>query len=299
MRSEGCARPDATAGTGHEGHAGGEQTGQGRQGRERRGRPRPVVQCSTGSLAPYGGGRYSDVNAVIRGVRVLGWPAVELRLWEEWEAPDFAGVARQVTCPGTAVHTVHAPPETERLLGCAGCGEIAETLLFKCAAGARVAGARGLVLHAWDLRLTDFRLDLLIENLNKFALAMPAGLALSVETIPGHVEVLPDVLRDCPDVMVTVDTQWVALQGSWEFAYGLMPRVSNLHVQTRVEVGEDGSVLMGCTRAGSRFDAEKVVREFVSLGFEGTVTLEPQGVPGITPEQLRRALMLLEEWASF
>ncbi len=259
--------------------------------------PGPVVQCSTGSLSPFGGGSYWSVPAVLRGIKTLGWPAVELRLWAEWGQPDFAEVARKVRGQGVAVHTVHAPPDTERILGCAGLKEHAMALLMRCAAGAEAAGARGIVVHAWDLRISGFHLPLLIDNLGALAHAMPAGVVLSVETIPGYLKVLPDILRDCPDVMVTVDTQWVSLEDSWDFVYQIASRVNNLHIQTQVNTTGSGDVQLGRTQYGPYFDAEKVVREFISRGFRGAITLEPQGVSGTTPEQLRQALLLLEKWS--
>lgn len=256
-----------------------------------------IVQCSTGSLAPLGGGRYWNVAAMMEGVRLLGWPAIELRLWQEWDEGDMTTVAGRAKDAGLEINSVHIPPDSEVLLSTLGCLDAARDLMDKCLQAALAAGARVAVVHAWDLRRPQFSQGALVDNLNLFSQALAQhGVSLSVEGIPGHVSMLPVIARACPGVSFTVDTQWASLEDSWDLVNHLMPRVTNVHVQTYVDPIEGGGVAMGRTAAGRRFDAEKVIRGLTAGGYAGLVTLEPNGVPGVSEIHLRRALRNLEEW---
>lgn len=258
----------------------------------------PAVQCSTGSLAPLGGGRWWDATATINGVSLLAWPFVELRLWQEWNR-DFADVAREVLLAGSDVLTVHVPPLTEELLPVPGREDAAASLLRRCADAALAADARAVVVHAWDLRLPGFDLHTLIGNLTRSCEELSGrGLVLSLENIPGHTTILPAVLEACPDLAVTVDTQWTVTEESWDLVFSLAPRVNNIHIQTFVDVTEQGAeagrISLGRTPAGP-FDVRSVLDAFLSRGFRGSVTLEAKNAPERSDTHLRNALVLLRK----
>jgi len=258
---------------------------------------RATVQVSTGSLAPLGGGRYWNVEAMLKGMRALAWPSVELRLWQEWDEGDMAVVAASVRDAGFLVGSVHLPPETEALLSVPGSEREAKVLMDSCLKAAREGGAKVAVVHAWDLRIPRFSQHTLHESLCRFGGEFgSSGVSLSVEAIPGHTDVLPELVRTCPGVSFTLDTQWACLENSWRLHPALMPRVTNYHVQTHVDLAADGGVVLGRTGTGPGFDAETVVRGLVTAGFEGLVTLEPRGVPKAGETQLRQALRKLEAW---
>ncbi|HAI21450.1 MAG TPA: hypothetical protein DCM14_06125, partial [Clostridiales bacterium UBA8153] len=65
-------------------------------------------------------------------------------------------------------------------------------------------------------------------------------MTLSVETIPGHSGLLPGLVKACPLATYTADTQWAALDGSWAQLYALVPKITNVHVQTYVD--EEGAI---------------------------------------------------------
>lgn len=260
------------------------------------------VQCSTGSLAPLGGGRYWSVSAVLGGIAALGWPSVELRLWQEWDEGDLAQVARRVRDMGYHVGSVHIPPDTEALLPMMGqedgpC-EALSSLMRRSLEAALAAGARVAVLHAWDLRLPTFSKAVLVENLNRFCeMFSRQGVALSVENIPGHIGMLPAIAAGCPAVSFTADTRWTAHQNTWEFMRGFLPRLTNLHVQTYIDPAGEG-VVLGRLGTCEPFDAEREVRAFLDRGYTGPVTLEPNGVASAGETNLRRALEMMESWVA-
>lgn len=233
----------------------------------------------------------------MRGMRVLDWPSVELRLWQEWDESDMAGVAARVRESGFSVGSVHLPPETERLLSTLECAEQASDLMDRCLEASQAAGAAVAVVHGWDLRVPGFSQRVMHESLRRFGERYrEAGVSLSVEAIPGHVELLPEIRSCCPQVTFTLDTQWASFEDSWGLHPGLMPQVTNFHVQTHIDSSDDGSVLLGRTGAGPDFDAEAVVRSLAACHYCGLVTLEPRGVPGAGQLQLRLALRKLEIW---
>ncbi|MGE5578905.1 MAG: sugar phosphate isomerase/epimerase family protein [Bacillota bacterium] len=234
---------------------------------------------------------------MLEGIRKLAWPVVELRLWQEWDEGDMPSVARRVREAGVTVNSVHLPPESERLLSTPGCGEAVQSLMDECLSAALEAGARVAVVHAWDLRLSQFSQSVMTENLCRYFEAYSrSGVSLSVEAIPGHSALLPEVLRGCPGVAVTLDTQWACLENSWRLFEQQKTRVNNVHVQTRVEIGGDGDVTLGRTNMGPGFDAESVVKGIAAGGYAGPVTLEPTGVPAIGETEIRRALHKLDAW---
>ncbi len=254
-----------------------------------------VVQCSTGSLAPLGGGRYWNAGAMLDGVLKLGWPAIELRLWQEWD-DDLVAVARKAHDAGFQVNSVHVPPDSEALLSTPGCQQAAQKLMDKCAEAALAAGARVAVVHAWDLRRPQFSEGTLLDNLNALAGRLGSqGVSLSVESIPGHVRMLPAIAQSCPGVSFTPDTQWAALEDSWALLKSLMPRTVNVHVQTYVDPVPEG-VALGRTATGWSFDAEAFARGLVTAGYRGLVTLEPHGIPAVGETHLRQALDRLQSW---
>jgi sugar phosphate isomerase/epimerase len=257
----------------------------------------PAVQCSTGPLASLVGGRWWDATATLKGVSLLAWPFVELRLWQEWNQ-DFVDVARRVRQAGADVLTVHAPP-LEELLSVPGREDAAASMLRRCADAAVAADARAVVVHAWGPRLSGLDLGTLTANLTRACGELSGrGLVLSIENIPGHSEILPVVLEACPDLAVTVDTRWTVAEQSWDLMLSLAPRVNNIHVQTFLDVtdtgGGAGHVSLGRTSAGE-FDLPGVLRAFLSRGFRGTVTLEANNVPPHGDIHLRNALVMLRK----
>lgn len=256
-----------------------------------------TVQVSTGSLAPLGGGRYWSVEAMLRGIRRLAWPSVELRLWQEWDEGDMAAVAGKVREAGFRAGSVHLPPETEALLSVPGSEDKAGALMDLCLDAAKEAGATVAVVHAWDLRIARFSQRTLVESLRRFGDTFgAAGVSLSVEAIPGHTDLLPEVHLSCPGVSFTLDTQWACLENSWRLHPALMPRVSNYHIQSYIDPSGDGGVTLGRTGAGPGFDAEATVKGLCAGRYQGLVTLEPRGVPEAGEVQIRTALQKLEEW---
>jgi sugar phosphate isomerase/epimerase len=256
---------------------------------------------------------------MIEGIRKLGWPAIELRLWQEWDEGDLIQVAGRVRATGVEVGSVHVPPDSEALLSTPGHERDAEHLMEKCLAAALAAGAKVAVIHAWDLRHPEFSRDVLTRNLNGSARFFESrGVTLSVESIPGHTRMLPVVAARCPEVTFTADTRWAALEDSWDLLSGLIPRLTNIHVQTYVDPVPGGGVALGRTAlpagaaahadsaaaavtgggadAGRPFDAERVMRRFAHAGYAGLVTLEPNGVPGVNETHLRQALEMLAGW---
>lgn len=265
--------------------------------------PAPTrVQCSTASLAPLGGGRYWNVAAVLGGIAALGWPSVELRLWQEWDDGDLARVARRVREAGFTVGSVHIPPDTEALLPMAGQedgpGQALSSLMDRCLGAALAAGARLAVIHAWDLRLPTFSVDMLLKNLERFSLAYTReGVTLSVENIPGHARMLPLLADACPGLTFTADTRWTAQQGSWELMRGFASRITNLHVQTYIDPAGEG-VSLGRLGTCAPFDAEGEVKALLGKGYAGPVTLEPNGVAGAGGVPVRKALEMLNSWVA-
>lgn len=256
-----------------------------------------IVQCSTGSLHPLGGGRHWNVAAMLEGIRKLAWPAVELRLWQDWDEGDMLSVARRVRESGVTINSVHLPPESEWLLATPGCSDEAQRLMDVCLSAALEVGARVAVVHAWDLRRSQFSQSAMIENLCRYSEAYSeSGVSLSVEAIPGHSALLPEILRCCPGVAFTLDTQWACLENSWRLLEQEKTRVNNVHVQTRLEIGGGGEVILGRTNVGPGFDAESLVRGLVAGGYAGLVTLEPTGVPATAEPEIRQALRKLETW---
>ncbi|HHX29399.1 MAG TPA: TIM barrel protein [Firmicutes bacterium] len=259
----------------------------------------PIVQCSTGTLAAFGGGRYFNYLATLEGIGKLAWHAVELRLWLEWGEGALTEVAARIRDMGVTVGSVHAPPETECFLSTAGHEDEARALLSKCAEAARACGAGTVVVHAWDLRRPAFRRKVLVDSVCRAAELMHSqGLTLSVENIPGHTDLLPLLAGTCPELAFTIDTQWTALEGSHDMLSGFLPRVNNVHVQTFVDTQVDNplAVRLGRTTTGCDFDAEGFVRELADKGYQGLITLEPRGVPAAGVSTIRAALELLECW---
>lgn len=239
---------------------------------------------------------------MLDGVRKLGWPAVELRLWQEWDEGDLAQVARRVRDAGIVVNSVHVPPDSEVLLPMRGqpgnSGALAD-LMERSLAAALAAGARVAVVHAWDLRLPTFSSETLVENLARFAATFGGeGVSLSVENIPGHVRMFPLIAEACPEVSFTADTRWSAHECSWDLLLGLVQRITNIHVQTYIDPIEGGGVTLGRLDTCGPFNAQREVRRFVESGYAGLVTLEPNGVPSITETHLRQALEMLQGWVS-
>lgn len=249
------------------------------------------ILCSTGPVARLAGGTWSDAGATIKGVSRLGWPFVELRLWDEWKQP-FAEIASEVS-QYADILAVHAPPVTEQLLSLPD-QHLAHSVIEKCAEVALGAGAKLVVVHAWDLRWGNFDMATLMRNLNDVARRLlDRGLQLSIENIPGHRTLLPDIASSCPDLTFTIDTQWTTLENSWDLVYSLTPRVDNIHVQTYIDVADDNPRLGRVS--GGRFEPGEVLREFVTRGFKGLITLEPKNVPENGDAYLTKALVMVKK----
>lgn len=251
-----------------------------------------AILCSTAPLARLAHGSWSDPRAIIEGVSLLGWPSVELRLWDEWNRP-FVEVASQAR-NYSEVLSVHAPPVTEELLSMSDSNP-AHSIIEKCIQCALVAGAKLLVIHAWDLRRKSFNMESIIRNLNNEAnYCLDKGIQLSVENIPGHSILFPYLVDQCPQITFTIDTQWTALENSWQLVYTLTPRVNSIHVQTYIDV-IDGSLRLGRV-SGGEFEPGQVLREFVNRGFKGLITLEPKNVTENSDAYLKKALVMLKKF---
>jgi sugar phosphate isomerase/epimerase len=209
-------------------------------------------------------------------------------------------VARRVRDAGAEVNSVHIPPETETLLSTPGHGRDAVDLMDKCLSAALAAGARVAVVHAWDLRCPEFSQSCLIEGLNRFGRSFgDRGVSLSVENIPGQLRMLGIIADSCAQVSFTADTRWAAMEDSWGLLSDLIPRLTNVHVQTYVDPLEAGGVTLGRTGTGlgaKSFHAERVMRSFAEGGYSGLVTLEPNNVQNIDETHLRQALEMLSRW---
>ena len=252
-----------------------------------------TVLCSTSPVARLADRIWSDPDATVEGVRRLGWPFVELRLWEEWNRP-FIDIASQISRYADVL-AVHAPPVTERLL-CLPDASPARSVLQRCSEVATGCGAKVVVVHAWDLRLSNFDKTTLIRNLNDEAARLAeSGIRLSIENIPGHSVLLPDIAASCPGVTFTIDTQWTTLENSWELVRTLTPRVDNVHVQSHISVTDDGPYLGRVS--GGRFQPSEVLAGFVGRGFKGFLTLEPKGVSQNGEVHLTKALVMLKKLA--
>ncbi len=249
------------------------------------------ILCSTGPVAHLARGIWSDAGATIEGVSQLGWPFMELRLWDEWNRP-FTEIASQVS-QYSEVLAVHAPPVTEQLLSSPD-QHLAHSVIEKCAEVVLGAGTKLVVVHAWDLRRKSFDMATLIRNLNDEARRLlDRGIQLSIENIPGHPTLLPDIAGSCPDVTFTIDTRWTTLERSWELVHTLTPRVDNIHIQTYIDIVDD-SPCLGRVSEG-RFEPGEVLTEFITRGFEGLITLEPKNVTENGDAYLRKALVMVKK----
>jgi len=251
-----------------------------------------LVQCTTGPLAIAGGGTFDDIEGLVAGIREVGWPNIEMRLWDRWQPAHYAGYLEKVLATGVIARTVHAPPRTEDLLSGRTPDEAIE-VFDGCVAAARMAGSRAIVFHAWDLRKASFDPRSLVSNLQAVHERYAGeGLALCLEALPGYSTLLPLLEKECPYLQFVADTQWAAVEGDWRPLLDRTPRVTGLHVQTFVDVSGEGEMVLGRGRFGAACDVRSVIREMRARGFSGEVTLEPLGVTS-DRSPLRQALRYL------
>jgi len=251
------------------------------------------VQCSTGPLATAGGGTYDEVERLVVGIRELGWPRVEMRLWNKWRPALYVDYVEKVLATCVSVKTLHAPALTEDLLS-TGAPDDAAAVLDRCVDAARTAGSRAVVFHAWDLRKTSFDLSALVSNLQALHEKYGReGLVWCVEALPGYSTLLPVLERECPHLRFVADTQWAAVEGDWRPLLDRIPRVCGLHVQSHVDFDETGRVVLGRARLGAACDVPGIMRDMRAQGFSGEVTLEPLGVTHSGRGPVRQALEYL------
>ncbi len=253
--------------------------------------PYVLVQCTTGPLAVAGGGAFDDIERLVAGIREVGWPNIEMRLWDRWQPARYVGYVERVLATGATARTIHAPPLLEGLLSGRTPDDALE-VLDGCVAAARVAGSRAIVFHAWDLRESSFDLRALVSNLH--ALHERYGgeeMAWCLEALPGYSRLLPLLEKECPYLQFVADTQWAAVEGDWRPLLDRVPRVTGLHVQTYIDVSE-GQPVLGRGRFGAACDVPGIIRELRVRGFSGEVTLEPLGVSS-DKSPLKQALLYL------
>ena len=253
------------------------------------------VQCSTGPLAIISGGAYDEVERLVLGIRRLGWPRVEMRLWNKWQPARYVSYLESVLATGVLVPTIHAPALTEELLSRTAPDD-AGAVLDKCVEAARAANSRAIVFHGWDLRKPAFHRSALVRNLQALhERYLREPLVWCVEALPGYGTLLPVLERECPYLQFVVDTQWAEVEGDWRPLLERTPKVCEIHVQSHIDFDEGGRVMLGRARLGAGCDVPSIIRTMYAQGFSGEVTLEPLGVTPSGAGQIRRALEFLAE----
>jgi sugar phosphate isomerase/epimerase len=255
--------------------------------------PNTKVQCSTGPLARAGGGSYDEVEKMVVGVSRLGWPRVEMRLWNKWPPADYVGNLESVLTTSVSVPTIHAPALTEELLSRA-TPDDAGVVLDRCVQAARASLTRTIVFHGWDLRRPQFDEKALVRNLNALQERYAREpLVWCAEALPGYSTLLPLLERECPHLRFVLDTQWATVEGDLRMLLDRTPVISGIHVQSFLDFDSDGSIVLGRTRFGASCDVREIVRELQVNGFSGEMTLEPLGVTQSECGPIRKALEFL------
>jgi sugar phosphate isomerase/epimerase len=265
--------------------------------------------CSTGTFSRYPD--WTDHQRVLHYGPQLDVDGLELMVYPCWY-PEIVRVAEDLGQSGLRFPVLHADKDIGAALGSTRSAERQEGLR-RLALNCRLAAALGaglVVLHLWGLPHSDRYLQ---RNLDAFgealSLATEAGVALSVETVPGFLAGPLDnvyrIIERYPQCLITLDTEFLAfqdqlgaaMQADWLWRDN---RVRHVHVKDYDGrfVGPD-KVRRYLHPGEGQIDFSMVFAALFERGFSGTVSLESpavdrQGVVHL--DKLNRSLVRLWRW---
>lgn len=236
------------------------------------------ILCSTGAVTRHP--TRAD-HRLIADARDLPCTGFELSIYPSW-VDDADRVAREIAAVGLRIETAHADKTVGARLSEGEAGAVER--LEGSALIARVAGARLLVLHLWELPLGDRNLERNLELLPACAdVAERHGLTLGVETIPCSVgSPLANVARAVerePRCVAVLDTEFLAYHGELGRALDDGLPVGHVHVKDFAgELRNDDPRLRYLLPGEGALDIDGFLTRLADSGYDGAATLEASAI---------------------